>query len=229
MPLHLYTWPTPNGQKVQILLEELGVPYEVHPVDIYAGDQFSDAYLALNPNNKVPTLVDDDGPEGRPFTVFESGANLADKYDRFRGQGAEHRSEVLQWVMWQMGGLGPMIGQGEHFFTYVADKLPYAIERYRNESQRLLGVMERRLRGREHLVGDDSVADIACFPWVRVHTMAGATLDDCPNVRRWYGALRARPAVQTGLKLLFDRQIDAQDNPQAQGTFFGAEQYRRRP
>ncbi len=232
MPLHLYTWPTPNGQKVQILLEELGVSYELHPVDIYAGEQFSEAYLALNPNNKVPTLVDDEGLAGRPFTVFESGAillYLTDKYDRFRGEGIEGRGEVLQWVMWQMGGLGPMVGQGQHFFTYATDRIPYAIERYRNESQRLLGVMERRLAGRDWLVGDYSVADIACFPWVRVHKMAGATLDDCPNLQRWYGAIRARPATQTGLKLLFDRQTDVQDNPRAQRTFFGAEQYRRRP
>jgi len=159
--IHLYTWPTPNGHKVQIMLEELDLKYDVVPIDITQGKQFDPTYLALNPNNKVPTIVDDDGPEGRPFVVFETGAiliYLAEKFGRFLPVDPGKRSEVLQWLMWQMGGLGPMLGQAQHFHRYATKKVPYAIERYTKEGRRLLEILDRRLDGREFVVDDYSIA-----------------------------------------------------------------------
>ena len=227
--IHLYTWPTPNGHKVQIMLEEVGLPYVVHPVDITRGAQFDPTYLSLNPNNKVPTIVDDEGPDGKPLTIFETGAiliHLAEKTGQFMPAEPRARSEVLQWLMWQMGGLGPMLGQAQHFHRYASEKVPYAIERYAKEGRRLLSVMERRLVGRDYLAGDYSIADIACFPWVRIHKMANQSLDDLPLVSRWYAAVRARPAVQRGLKVLLDQWVDVTKSEQARTNLFGDPQYR---
>jgi GSH-dependent disulfide-bond oxidoreductase len=226
--IHLYTWPTPNGHKVQILIEELGVPYEVHPIDIIRGAQFDPGYLSLNPNNKVPTIVDDEGPDGTPMTVFETGAiliYLAEKYGRFLPSEARARSEVLQWLMWQMGGLGPMLGQAQHFYRYASEKVPYAIDGYTKEGRRLLEVMERRLQQSEYLGAEYSIADIACFPWVRIHKMANQTIEDLPAVTRWYSSIRARPAVERGLKLLIDQWVDVTKSEQARTNLFGAPQY----
>lgn len=227
--IYLYTWPTPNGHKVQIMLEEVGLPYTVHPVDITRGAQFEPHYLALNPNNKVPTIVDEGGPHGKPFTVFETGAiliYLAEKTGQLMPAEPQGRSEVLQWLMWQMGGLGPMLGQAQHFHRYASEKVPYAIERYTKEGRRLLRVMEQRLDGRDHLAGDYSIADIACFPWLRIHKMANQSLEDLPRVSRWYGAIRAGLAVERGLKLLLDRWVDVTKSEEAQTNLFGDPQYR---
>jgi GST-like protein len=226
--IDLHTWPTPNGHKVQIMLEELGVRYNVFPVDITQGRQFHPDYLALNPNHKVPTIVDSEGPDGSPLAVFETGAiliYLAEKYGRFLPTGARMRSEVLQWLMWQMGGLGPMLGQAQHFHRYAPQAVPYAIERYTREGRRLLEVLDRRLERREFIVDDYTIADIACFPWVRIHKMANQTIDDLPNVKRWYGIVRARPAVERGVKLLIDQWVDVTTSDDARTNLFGDPQY----
>ena len=224
MSIQLYTWPTPNGHKVQIMLEELATPYEVRPIDITQGAQFSDEFLAVNPNNKVPVIVDSDGPAGRPFTIFETGAiliYLADKFQQFMPTDPEQRYEALQWLMWQMGGLGPMVGQAQHFFSYAVEKHAYSIERHTNESYRLVRVMEQRLREREFLMGEYSIVDMACFPWIRVHKMVNMKLDEFPRVTRWYGTVRARPAVERGLKVLLDRWKSVPDTPGARENLFG--------
>ncbi len=226
--IKLYTWPTPNGHKVQIMLEEVGLPYSVHPIDITQGAQFAPTYLALNPNNKVPTIVDEEGPDGKPITVFETGAiliYLAEKTGRFMPSDPRARSEVLQWLMWQMGGLGPMLGQAQHFYRYATEKVPYGIERYTKEGRRLLRVMEKRLGVRDFLAGDYSIADIACFPWVRIHKMANQSLDDLPRVSRWYSTIRSRPAVERGIKLLIDQWVDVTKSEDARTNLFGKPQY----
>jgi GSH-dependent disulfide-bond oxidoreductase len=229
--IDLYTWPTPNGHKAQIILEEVGLPYRVHPIDITQGAQFDETYLALNPNNKVPTIVDQDGPGGQPYTVFESGAilvYLADKTGKLLPSEPAGRHEVMQWLMWQMGGLGPMLGQAQHFHRYAPERVVYAIERYTKEGARLLAVMDRRLAGREWLAGDAySIADIACFPWIRIHKLANQSLENFPNIRRWYGSIRARPAVERGLSVLLDRWVDVTKSEDAQVNLFGDPQYRR--
>ncbi len=227
--IDLYTWPTPNGQKAQIMLEEVGVPYRVIPIDITQGEQFAPGYLALNPNNKVPTIVDHDGRgTTRPFTVFESGAiliYLAEKTGRLLPQALDRRSEVLQWLMWQMGGLGPMFGQAQHFHRYAPERVAYGIERFTREGRRLLGVMEARLLDRRFLCGDYSIADIACFPWIRIHKMANQDLVDFPSVHRWYGAIRSRPAVESGLNVLREDWVDVTRSASARHNLFGAPQF----
>ena len=226
--IELHTWPTPNGHKAQIMLEEIGLPYEVRSVDITQGAQLTATYLALNPNNKVPTIVDTDGPNGDRYVVFESGAillYLADKTGKLLPSDRAGRHLVTQWLMWQMGGLGPMLGQAQHFFRYAAKPIPYAIERYTKESYRLLDVMELRLREVEYLAGEYSIADIACFPWIRIHKLAGLTLDRHPAIRRWYGAIRARPAVGRGLGILIERWKDVATSSEAKHHLFGGPQY----
>lgn len=237
--IELYTWPTPNGHKVQMMLEETGLPYEVIPVDITRGEQFADAYLAINPNNKVPTIVDRavdrDGPDGSPYAVMETGAillYLAEKAGRFLPTGAAPsdrvaRHDVIQWLMWQMGGLGPMMGQAQHFHSYAPEDVPYARDRYRKEALRLLNVLDRRLEGRDFICGDYSIADMACFPWVRVHKMGGLTLEGCANVSRWYGAIRGRPATGRAIALLMDRYVAIADSTAAQAQLFGGAQYEK--
>lgn len=197
--LELLTSETPNGWKVSILLEELGEPYQVTPISLTDQVQKSDWYLALNPNGRIPTLIDHGADD---FVVFESGAillYLAEKYGRFLPADAQGRSRVIQWVMWQMSGLGPMMGQATVFTRYFAEKLPSVIDRYVRESQRLFGVMDRQLAERDYLVGDYSIADIACFPWVRGHDWAGVDMSGFPNLQRWFDDISQRPAVQRGL------------------------------
>lgn len=194
--LELFTSETPNGWKATILLEELGVPYKVTPISLTNQEQKTPEFLAINPNGKIPALVDDG------FAVFESGAillYLAEKFGRFIPADAQGRSRAIQWVMWQVAGLGPMMGQATVFNRYFPEKLPSVIDRYTRESQRLLGVLDAALEGRDYLVGDYSIADIACFPWVRGHEWAGVTLDGLPNIARWMANIGARPAVQRGL------------------------------
>ncbi|GAC1623640.1 MAG: glutathione S-transferase N-terminal domain-containing protein [Nevskia sp.] len=205
--IDLYTAPTPNGHKASIMLEELGVPYTVHAIDLGRGAQKTPAYLKLNPNGRIPTIVDHEPVGGgEPFAVFESGAiliYLAEKYGRFLPEDPREHSEVIQWLMFQMGGIGPMQGQANVFFRYWPDKYQPAIDRYQNETKRLYTVLERRLEGREYLVGEGAgeytIADLINFPWVNIHAWAGVAIDDLPNVQAWLGRIRPRPAVQRGL------------------------------
>ena len=194
----LYFWPTPNGQKISIMLEEIGEPYEVRYVDIGAGAQFEPAFLAISPNNKIPAIVDPDGPDGKPLSLFESGAilqYLGRKTGMFYPVDERGRVEVEQWLFWQMGGLGPMAGQNHHFGTYAPEKLPYAINRYVNETARLYAVMDKRLADREYLAGEYSIADMACYPWIVPYERQGQDLAQFPHLKRWFEAIRARPAT----------------------------------
>jgi glutathione S-transferase len=199
--IDLYTWTTPNGRKVSIALEEMGLPYDTHPIELKTGAQKSPAFLKINPNGRIPAIVDRD--EG-DFAVFESGAiliYLAEKSGLFLPSEKKARSVVLQWLMWQMGGLGPMHGQANVFFRYFPEKIPSVIARYQGETMRLLGVMNTRLAETEFLAGDYSIADIACWPWVMQHDWAGLDISELTHLRRWLGAIGARPAVQRGAML----------------------------
>ena len=201
--IHLSTWATPNGRKVSIMLEEVGLSYDVHPVDIEKGEQFKPEYLTINPNSKIPAIVDTEGPGGQPLTLFESGAiliYLAEKTRSLLPTEARGRYEVIQWLMFQMGGIGPMFGQANHFFK-MADKIPYAGERFHKEALRLYGVLERRLGEQGFLAGDYSIADIATYPWVGRHERHHVRLEDFPNVKRWFDQISARPAVQRGMSV----------------------------
>ena len=203
--IDLYTWSTSNGRKASIMLEELGADYTVHPIHIGKGDQFTPEYLAINPNGKIPAIVDSDGPDGGPITVFESGAiliYLAEKYGRFLPAEPVARMEVIQWLMFQMGGIGPIFGQVHHFLRAAKEKVPYGIERYGTEARRLYGVLDRRLDGRDHLAGDGySIADIATWPWVLRHEWQQVDLAEYPNVKRWFDTVGSRPAVQSGIQI----------------------------
>lgn len=221
--IDLYTWPTPNGFKVSIMLEECALPYTAHAVDIGAGDQFKPDFLAISPNNKIPAIVDHEGPDGKPISLFESGAillYLAGKTGRFLPTDVRGKYLALQWLMFQMGGLGPMLGQAHHFRIYAPEKVEYAIKRYTNEARRLYGVMDRRLAMAAYFAGEYSVADMAIFPWTRSHANQGIELSEFPNVQRWFNAVAARPAVQRGLAVLADRR-KPQMSEQEKATLFG--------
>jgi GSH-dependent disulfide-bond oxidoreductase len=203
--IDLYFWTTPNGYKVTIMLAEIGTPYRVIPIDITAGVQFAPDFLKISPNNKIPAIVDHDGPGGTPLPIFESGAillYLAEKTGQFLPSDPRARTDVLQWLMFQMGGVGPMLGQAHHFRRYAPEQIPYAIERYTREAARLYGVIDRRLAEVEYLAGEYSIADIATFPWIRPHRWQGQELDGFPNLKRWYDSIKARPAVQEGLAVM---------------------------
>ncbi len=197
--INLYYWPTPNGHKITIFLEETGLPYRLSPVDIAHGDQFRPEFLTISPNNKMPAIVDDAPSDGgAPLAVFESGAilvYLAEKTGTLLPQDLRARITALEWLFWQVGGLGPMAGQNHHFAAYAPQKIPYAIERYVNETNRLYGVLDRRLAARDFIAGDYSIADIACYPWIVPHERQGQRLEDFPNLHRWFEHMRARPAV----------------------------------
>ena len=198
--IELYYWPTPNGHKITLFLEEAGLEYRIHPVDISAGDQFKPEFLAFSPNNRMPAIIDTAPADGgEPITVFESGAillYLAQKTGRFMPTDVRGQNTVTEWLMWQVGGLGPMAGQNHHFGVYAPEKLPYAIARYVNETNRLYGVLDRRLQGRDFITGTDySVADMACYPWVVPWQRQQQNLDDFPNLKRWFNAIAARPAT----------------------------------
>ena len=229
--IELYTWPTPNGHKVHIMLEELGLKYNVHAINIGAGDQFKPDYLKLNPNNKMPTIVDTEGPNGKPFTVFESGAiliYLAEKSGKFMPKDPAGRSTVIQWVMFQMGSIGPMFGQAHHFRNYAPEKIQYAIDRYTNEAGRIYGVVDRRLKEVEYLAGDYSIADMAAYPWMLAPERKGQNADDFPNVKRWLDAIGKRPAVERGMKVLAERRSNITEDKKAREMLFGAAQYQKR-
>lgn len=203
MTIELYTWKTPNGRKASVMLEELGIAYNVHTINIGAGEQFAPEFLAISPNNRIPAIVDPDGPDGKPMSLFESGAilfYLAEKHGQFLPAGGEGRHKVMEWLMWQMGGFGPMLGQTHHFRRAAKEENPYGIKRYTDESHRLYGVADKRLAENEYLGGADySIADIATFPWAARHEWHATDLNDYPNVKRWYRTIAQRPAVQKGM------------------------------
>ncbi len=201
-PIDLYYWPTPNGYKITIMLEECRLPYVVRPVDISKGDQFKPEFLVISPNNRMPAIVDHDGPGGRPISIFESGAilqYLGRKTGKFYPSSERARVEVDQWLFWQVGGLGPMAGQAHHFRMYAPEQLPYAIERYTNECNRLYGVMNKRLADREFLAGKYSIADMACVGWASRWEKQGQDIEPFPHFRRWLDTMLARPAVHRGM------------------------------
>ncbi len=200
--IELYTWATPNGRKASIMLEEVGLPYRVHAIDITKGQQFAPEFLAVSPNNKIPAIVDQEGPEGKPFALFESGAiliYLAEKTGRLLPTAPVARYQVLQWLMWQMGGFGPMLGQAHHFRKFAAEQIPYAIERYTKETERLYGVLDQQLAKEDYVAGDYSIADIAIYPWTQRYEWQGIELEMFPNVTRWRERMAARPAVAKGM------------------------------
>ncbi len=201
--IDLYTWTTPNGRKASIMLEECGLPYTVHPINIGKNvDQFTPQFVRINPNSKIPAIVDSDGPDRRPIAVFESGAiliYLAEKTGRFLPKDPRARYAALQWLMFQMGGVGPMFGQAHHFLRAAPEKVPYAIERYTKETRRLYGVLDGHLKTQDYLAGEYSIADIATYPWVARHEWHLVALTEFPAVKRWYDAVGARPAVQKGM------------------------------
>ncbi|MBL8534825.1 MAG: glutathione S-transferase N-terminal domain-containing protein [Betaproteobacteria bacterium] len=203
--IDLHYWTTPNGHKITIFLEETGLPYRIRPVNIGRGEQFAPDFLAISPNNRIPAIVDHDPGDGGPaIPVFESGAilvYLAAKTGRFLPRDTRAWVEVLQWLMWQMGGLGPMAGQNHHFVQYAPERIPYAMERYVNETARLYRVLDKRLAGREFVAGEYSIADMACYPWIVLHKRQQQNLDDFPNLKRWFETIRARPAVERAYEL----------------------------
>lgn len=202
--IDLYTWTTPNGRKVSIMLEEAGLPYRVHPIDISKGDQFAPEFVAINPNSKIPAIVDAEGPGGRPISIFESGAiliYLAEKAGTLLPSDARDRVAVLQWLMFQTGGVGPMFGQRHHFYRAAPEPVPYALARYTKETHRLYGVLDRRLAEAEYLAGAYSIADIATYPWVARWEWHDLDWAKFPHVERWFKAIGARPAVQRGMQV----------------------------
>ncbi len=228
--IDFYTWSTPNGVKISIMLEETGEPYKIVPVDIGAGDQFKPDFLEISPNNKIPAIVDRDGPDGEPYALFESGAilmYLAEKSGTLMPSNVTGRYDVVKWLMFQMGHVGPMLGQAHHFRGYAREKIAYAIDRYTNEARRLYCVIDKRLGASAHLAGADySIADIATFPWLRSHERQGQNLDDFPNLKRWFDEINARPAVQRGIEVL--RKLRHEFGTKAHEILFGAAQYQRR-
>lgn len=224
--IDLYSWPTPNGHKVHIMLEEVGEQYNVHGVDIAKGDQFEEGFLKISPNNKIPAILDHNGPDGE-ISVFESGAILIYLAEKHKSDllpvNPAKRYEVLQWLMFQMGGLGPMLGQTHHFRKYAPVQVEYGIERYTKESARLYGVMDKRLGEAEYLAGEYSIADIACMPWIRSYKDQGQNLDDFPNLKRWFLAIKERKAVRKGLEVLSEHTRKTPYNKQELKTMFNVD------
>jgi GST-like protein len=230
--IDVYTWPTPNGHKVHIMLEECALPYTVHAVDIQAGDQFKPEFLRISPNNKIPAIVDREGPDGAPMSLFESGAilfYLASKTGRFLPASIRDRWSVMQWTMFQMGHIGPMLGQAHHFLIYAPERIEYAMNRYSKEANRLYGVLDKRLGESEWVAcGEYTIADMAIMPWLRSYKNQGVDIAEYPNVKRWFDAINARPAVQRGLAVLAERRRQGPITPEQREVMFGAQQYARR-
>ncbi len=233
--IDIYSWPTPNCHKVHIMLEEVGLEHNTIPVNIMTAAQFEPEFLKINPNNKVPAIVDHDGPEGRPMSLFDSGAillYLAEKTGQLMPKADEPRYAVMQWLMFQMAHVGPMFGQAHHFRKFARseakNKELYAAERYTNEAGRLYNVMDRQLAGSEYLAGAYSIADIAVYPWATYHEYQGQNLGEFPNAKRWYEAVGARPAVQEGLKALAGEEGETPDDEEVREVLFGSIQYQRR-
>ena len=229
--IDVHSWATPNGHKVHIMLEECGLAYRVHAVDIGAGAQFEPDFLKISPNNKIPAIVDSDGPDGTPISLFESGAillYLASKTGRFLPADTRGRFQVLEWLMFQVGGVGPMLGQAHHFRIYAPEKIPYAIDRYTNEARRLYGVMNRQLAKNKYIAGAEyTIADIAIFPWLRSWRNQGIDWNDHPHLKGWFDEVAARPAVKRGVEVLADLRKPLTDD-RARDVLFGTAQYRAR-
>ena len=229
--LDLFTWPTPNGHKIHIMLEECGLPYKVTPINIGAGDQFKPDFLKISPNNKMPALVDSDGPDGKPIALFESGAiliYLASKTGKFMPTTTRGKYQVLQWLMFQMGGVGPMLGQNHHFRTYAPVKLPYAIDRYTNEAKRIYGVINTQLSSNPFIAGKSySIADMAIYPWLRNWKAQGVELGDYPALKQWFEKLEKRPAVQRGCQVLAEMRKPIKSDAERE-ILFGKKQYDKR-
>ena len=229
--IEVYSWATPNGHKVHVMLEECGLAYRVIPVNIGAGDQFRPEFLKISPNNKIPAIVDPDGPGGEPISVFESGAiliYLAAKTGRFLPADLRGKYRALEWLMFQMGSVGPMLGQAHHFRLYAPEKLPYAIDRYSNEAKRLYGVIDKRLGQSRYIAADEyTIADIAIFPWLRSWKNQGIELDDYPTLKAWFDGIAARPAVQRGVEVLAALRKPIRTDEERE-VLFGATQYQRR-
>ncbi len=229
--IDVYSWPTPNGHKVHIMLEECGLPYRVHPIDIGKGDQFTPAFLKISPNNKIPAIVDSQGPDGQAMSLFESGAiliYLAGKTGRFLPASDRGKYDTLQWLMFQMGGLGPMLGQAHHFRIYAPETVPYAVERYTNEARRLYGVLDRQLASNHFVAGDEyTIADMAIFPWLRSWQNQGIDWADFPHVKEWFDRIDARPAVQRGTAVLAELRKPVRTQAERE-VLFGKKQYEKR-
>ena len=233
--IDVYFWTTPNGYKVTIMLEELGWKYNVVPVNIGKGDQFKPEFLKISPNNRIPAMVDHDGPGGAPIAIFESGAillYLAEKSGwQFMPQDLRKRYDVIQWLMFQMASVGPMLGQAHHFRRYAPEKLPYAIDRYTNEARRIYGVIDKRVAEVPYLAGEYSIADMAVYPWIRPHNWQGQALEDFPHLKRWYDAIEARPAVQRGnavMKEQLEKARNAPPDKESWEIMFGKKQFEKR-
>ena len=229
--IEVYSWATPNGHKIHIMLEECGLAYRAIPVDIGAGDQFKAEFLTISPNNKIPAIVDPDGPDGKPISLFESGAillYLAAKTGRFLPQDLRGKYRTMEWLMFQMGSVGPMLGQAHHFRLYAPEKLPYAVDRYSNEARRLYQVIDRRLEKSRFIAGDEyTIADIAIFPWLRSWKNQGIDIDDHPSLKAWFDGIAARPAVERGVQVLAHLRNPVRTDKERE-VLFGATQYQRR-
>ena len=230
--IELYTWPTPNGHKIHIMLEEAAIPYRVHSVNIRTGEQFAPEFLNISPNNRIPAIIDPEGPRGAPLALFESGAillYLAEKSGCFMPQDTAHRFTCLQWLMWQMGGVGPMFGQANHFRRYAKEQHPYAIERYTNEANRLMGILDLQLGKNSFIAGEEfTIADMAIFPWTRHADQRGIDMLEYPHAQRWFDAINARPAVQRALQVLAAESNPAPINDATRDIMFGHAQFQKR-
>lgn len=231
--IDLYSWPTPNGHKVHIMLEETGLAYTIHPINIQKGDQFQPEFLKISPNNRIPAIIDQDGPGGKPYSLFESGAiliYLAEKTGKFLPTEPTAKYDTLQWLMWQMGGIGPMFGQAHHFRGYAPVEIPYAVDRYTKEAGRLYGILDKQLGQSAYLAGPDyTIADIATFPWTRSIDRQGHSLDDFPNVKRWSDAINARPGVAKGVTVLEDVRGERKPlSDEERAVMFGDKQFAKR-
>jgi GSH-dependent disulfide-bond oxidoreductase len=230
--IDVYSWPTPNGHKIHIMLEETGLRYNVHPIDIGKGDQFKPEFLKISPNNKMPAMVDPDGPGGKPLALAESGAMLfylASKTGKFLPKDLAKRWKVLQWTMFQMGHIGPMLGQAHHFLGYAPEKIEYAMNRYKNEANRLYAVVDRQLRESRYLACDEyTIADMATVPWLRFPERQGVEIGEYPALKRWRDAILERPAVKRALEVLKDARRAGEMTQEQKEVLFGAKQYERR-
>jgi GST-like protein len=229
--IDVYFWMTPNGYKVTIALEELGMPYNVIPINIGKGDQFKPEFLKVSPNNKIPAIVDHDGPGGKSISLFESGAiliYLAEKSGKLMPKEPRGRYNVLEWLMFQMASVGPMLGQAHHFRRYAPDQIQYAIDRYTNEAKRIYNVIDKRLAEVPYLAGDYSIADIATYPWLRPHKWQGQELENFPHLKRWYDELEKRPAVQRGCAVMSEHLHSGPPDKESWQTLFGDKQYEKR-
>lgn len=227
--IDFYSWPTPNGQKISIMLEETGLPYQAHAIDIGRGEQFKPEFLKISPNNKIPAIRDREGPGSKPYALFESGAiliYLAEKSGQFLPKHARGYFDAIQWVMFQMGSIGPMLGQAHHFRLYAPEKIGYAVDRYTNEASRLYRVLDKRLGEAEYLAGELSIADFASYPWIAPYERQGQSLERFPNLKRWFETLKSRPKLRKGFEVLSEKRRQGPMDEESKRILFGAEQYR---